>query len=181
MTAWPYSPNVCRQKIGLFRSTDRSIPCLTIALAVLNVNDICKTHGGKPMKSSEFSEGKLWGFQLARRVAKGHNWHPSNDDLRGTAKYGTPPTDPKSGPTGTMQWDYDQVQYFMFSTGDFSEWCVLRRLIARHLYQHQCQRAGLIMHFFCAVQDDCEERHHRCTFRWPQAEGDPVLQRQFDA
>ena len=100
------------------------------------------------MKSSDFSEGKMWGFNLARRVAKGHKWHPSNDDLRGTASYGAPPTDPKSGPTGTMQWDYNQVQYFMFSTGDFSEWYVLRRLIARHLYQRQYQRACLTMHLF---------------------------------
>ena len=77
------------------------------------------------MKSSDFSKGNLWGFKLSRRVAKGPKWHPANDALRGTASYGAPPTDPKSGPTGTIQWDYDQVQYFMFSTGDFSEWYVV--------------------------------------------------------
>ena len=67
----------------------------------------------------------MWGlFQLARRVEKGSKWHPATDDLRGTDSYGTPPSDPQSGPTGTMQWHYNQVQYFMFSTGDFSEWYI---------------------------------------------------------
>ena len=74
------------------------------------------------MDSSDFSNGYMWGFKLARRVATGTKWHPAKDDLRGTASYGEPPTDPKSGPTGTIRWDYRQVQYFMFSTGDFSEW-----------------------------------------------------------
>ena len=82
------------------------------------------------MSSVDFSFGKMWGFQLARRVAKGAKWHPANDALRGTASYGAPPTNPSFGPTGTMKWDYDKVQYFMFSTGDFSEWYIdtLRRL-----------------------------------------------------
>ena len=67
----------------------------------------------------------MWGlFKLARRVEQGTKWHPANDDLRGTDKYGNPPTNPRTGPTGTMQWKYNQVQYFMFSTGDFSEWYV---------------------------------------------------------
>ena len=109
--------------------------CLTIAIAVdvptvWNIEDICKAHGKKIMESSDFSDGKMWGFQLARRVAKGYTWHPANDALRGTASYGTPPTDPSSGPTGTMHWDYKKVQYFMFSTGDFREWYV----DAFHLY-----------------------------------------------
>ena len=81
-------------------------------------------HGGKKMKSSDFSNKMMWGFELARRVGQGRKWHPSKDDLRGTAKYGTLPTNPTSGSTGTMQWDYGKVQYFMFSTGDFSEWYV---------------------------------------------------------
>ena len=61
-------------------------------------------------------------FYLSRRVQKGTAWHPTNDELRGTKAYGTVPTDPTSGPTGSIKWDYDKVQYFMFSTGDFSEW-----------------------------------------------------------
>ena len=85
-------------------------------------------HGGKKMKSSDFKNKMMWGFELARRVAKGSKWHPQNDDLRGTAKYGNPPTNPTSGPTGTMKWDYKKVQYFMFSTGDFSEWYVVGAL-----------------------------------------------------
>ena len=90
-----------------------------------NVNDFCKTWGGKKLLSSNFKNGKLSGFfDLVRRVAKGTKWHPVNDDLRGTAKYGTPPTNPTSGPTGTAQWTYYNVQYFLFSTGDYSEWFV---------------------------------------------------------
>lgn len=78
------------------------------------------------MESSDFSDGKMWGFKLARRVARGNTWHPASDNLRGTASYGTPPTDPSSGATGTMQWDYKKVQYFMFSTGDMQsrDWYV---------------------------------------------------------
>ena len=75
------------------------------------------------MPSNEYSDQMMWGFQLARRVAQGSKWHPVNDDLRGSA-YGSKPTNPKSGPTGSMKWSYDKLQYFMFSTGDFSEWYV---------------------------------------------------------
>ena len=90
-----------------------------------NVNDFCKAWGGKKLTSSSYSFGKYDGYlKLVRRVAKGTKWHPVDDDLRGTAKYGTPPTDPVAGPTGTAQWTYNKVQYFMFSTGDFSEWFV---------------------------------------------------------
>ena len=96
--------------------------------AAFSVTKLCQMHGGKKMKSSDFQNKMMWGFELARRVAKGSKWHPQNDDLRGTAKYGNPPTNPTSGPTGTMQWDYKKVQYFMFSTGDFSEWYVVGAL-----------------------------------------------------
>jgi len=92
-----------------------------------DVNTICKTFGATKMTSSLFKNGKLLGFELVRRVAKGTKWHPQNDDLRGTAKYGTPPTNPTSGPTGTSQWNYGKVQYFMFSTGDYSEWMIIKR------------------------------------------------------
>ena len=96
--------------------------------AAFSVTKLCQMHGGKKMKSSDFKNKMMWGFGLARRVAKGSKWHPQNDDLRGTANYGTPPTNPTSGPTGTMKWDYKKVQYFMFSTGDFSEWYVVGAL-----------------------------------------------------
>ena len=85
----------------------------------------------------------MWGlFKLARRVAQGTKWHPANDDLRGTDKYGNPPTNPRTGPTGTMQWKYNQVQYFMFSTGDFSEWYVdvLRLLFTQCLLECRAPR-----------------------------------------
>lgn len=107
------------------------------------------------MDSSDFSKGKMWGFQLARRVSKGKKWHPGNDNLRGLASYGTSPTDPTNGPTGTIQWDFYKVKYFMFSTGDFTKWypwCLnlsaligartvmfenhIRILPDRHLYSH---------------------------------------------
>ena len=87
--------------------------------------EICKTYGANNLPRSAYSNGNMWGlFKLARRVEQGTKWHPANDDLRGTDKYGNPPTNPRTGPTGTMQWKYNQVQYFMFSTGDFSEWYV---------------------------------------------------------
>ena len=90
-----------------------------------SIPEICKTFGANNLPSSAYKNGNMWGlFKLARRVEQGTKWHPANDDLRGTDKYGNPPTNPRTGPTGTMQWKYNQVQYFMFSTGDFSEWYV---------------------------------------------------------
>ena len=90
-----------------------------------DVSSFCKKWGGKKLTSSSYSFGKYDGYmKLVRRVGKGTKWHPVNDELRGTAKYGTPPIDPVTGPSGTAQWDYKKVQYFMFSTGDFSEWFV---------------------------------------------------------
>merc|ERR1719201_3254322 len=102
-------------------------PSLKPAGKAFNVNNFCKNWGGKQLKSGDFGSRMFHGLQLVRRVAKGSKWHPKNDDLRGTAKYGTPPTNPTSGPTGTFQWDYKKVQYFMFSTGDFSEWMIVKR------------------------------------------------------
>ena len=87
-----------------------------------SINDVCKDHGGQKLSSDAFSNRMMFGFELVRRVAKGEKWHPENDNLRGTVLYGTPPTDPTNGPTGTIMWEYSKVQYFMFSTGDFSEW-----------------------------------------------------------
>ena len=90
-----------------------------------SVADVCKTYGADKLPTTEYQNGDMWGlFQLARRVEQGTKWHPANDDLRGTDSYGTRPTNATSGPTGTMQWHYNQVKYFMFSTGDFSEWYV---------------------------------------------------------
>ena len=74
------------------------------------------------MNSNDFKNGEMWGFALARRVAKGTTWHPATDELRGTDSYGRAPTNPTAGPTGTINWDFKKVQYFLFSTGDFSEW-----------------------------------------------------------
>jgi len=102
-------------------------PSLKPAGKAFNVNNFCKNWGGKQLKSGDFGSRMFHGLQLVRRVAKGSKWHPKNDDLRGTAKYGTPPTNPTSGPTGTFQWNYGKVQYFMFSTGDFSEWMIVKR------------------------------------------------------
>ena len=94
----------------------------------LDVAAVCKTHGGKPIDGKDFKNGRMWGFALARRVAKGNKWHPATDELRGTDSYGSAPTNPTSGPTGTMKWNYNAVQYFLFSTGDFSEWWVVGAL-----------------------------------------------------
>jgi len=95
----------------------------------LDVAAVCKTHGGKPINGNDFKNGQIWGFALARRVAKGNKWHPATDELRGTDSYGSAPTNPTSGPTGTMKWNYNAVQYFLFSTGDFSEWMIMKRSV----------------------------------------------------
>ena len=120
-----------------------------------NVNNFCKNWGGKQLKSGDYGSRMFHGLQLVRRVAKGSKWHPQNDDLRGTAKYGTPPTNPTSGPTGTMQWDYKKVQYFMFSTGDFSEWYVVGalQLVCLTTIWLTPQRVCVL------AQDDCKEGH----------------------
>ena len=87
------------------------------------MTDFCQKNGGKKLQSSDFYKNMVSGsFYLSRRVQKGTAWHPTNDALRGTKAYGTVPTDPTSGATGSIKWDYNKVQYFMFSTGDFSEW-----------------------------------------------------------
>ena len=96
--------------------------------AVLGITELCEEHGGKPMSYFNFWNKRMLGFELVRRVAKGNRWHPATDNLRGTDEYGTPPTDPVHGLTGTIKWDYSRVQYFMFSTGDFSEWYVVGAL-----------------------------------------------------
>merc|ERR1711881_28394 len=71
-----------------------------------SVGDICNMYGGKKLPSNAYQSGNMWGvFGLARRVAQGTRWHPATDDLRGTDSYGQPPTDPTSGPTGTMRWN----------------------------------------------------------------------------
>ena len=72
-----------------------------IAATAFSVDDICAEWGGKELESSGFSDNKLMGFYLSRRVQYGNNWHPVDDDLRGTAVYGTPPTNPTHGPTGS--------------------------------------------------------------------------------
>ena len=87
-----------------------------------SVDDICEKYGGQKLQSSDFSNNMMFGFYLSRRVQKGNRWHPANDNLRGTSAYGTKPTNAASGPTGSIAWDYSKVQYFLFSTGDFSEW-----------------------------------------------------------
>jgi hypothetical protein len=93
------------------------------------VTDFCQKYGGKKLQSSAFNKNMVSGFYLSRRVKKGTVWHPTNDALRGSKAYGTVPTDPTNGATGSIKWDYDKVQYFMFSTGDFSEWMVVKRNI----------------------------------------------------
>lgn len=105
-----------------------------IAATAFSVDDICAEWGGKKLESSGFSDNKMLGFYLSRRVQYGNNWHPVDDDLRGTAVYGTPPTNPTYGPTGSIKWNYNDVQYFMFSTGDFSEWygSVFAWLLCQH-------------------------------------------------
>jgi len=95
--------------------------------ASAKIQNLCSTNGGKAMSASDFSNGKMWDFELVRRVAKGTTWHPATDKLRGTSSYGNAPTDPVNGATGTKQWNYNQVEYFMFSTGDFSEWMIIKR------------------------------------------------------
>ena len=102
---------------------DRALPLPIVPIA-FDVDAVCKAHGGKELNSSDFSNQQMLGFQLVRRVAQGITWHPANDNLRGTDAYGTLTNDPKNGPTGSIRWDFDKVEYFMFSTGDFSEWCV---------------------------------------------------------
>ena len=95
-------------------------PC-TQTTAETFADDLCTAFGGKPLSNSDFSDGMMWGFQLVRRV-HGNTWHPTTDELRGTSSYGSKPTDPTYKCTGTGKWDYDKVEYFMFSTGDFTEW-----------------------------------------------------------
>ena len=119
-----YKPPTHTQKCGVKSPQDsykRLCPCINTNTK-FSVDEICTKYGGKALNRSDFSDNKMMGFYLSRRVQYGNNWHPMDDDLRGTAVYGTPPTNPTHGPTGSIKWNYNDVQYFMFSTGDFSEW-----------------------------------------------------------
>ena len=70
----------------------------------------------------EGSVGDNW--ELVRRVKAGNSWHPATDQLRGTDVYGTFVNDSSVDSTFSIAYDLDQVQDFLFITGDKEKWLI---------------------------------------------------------
>jgi len=64
------------------------------------------------------------GWTLVRRVISGTTWHPTNDDLTGSAVYGTASTDPTVASTFSIRFDNIAFTEFMFATGDGQHWLI---------------------------------------------------------
>ena len=63
-------------------------------------------------------------WEFVRRVKSGSSWHPATDNLSGTEEYGTYVNDPTIDSTFSKTWDNARVEYFLFATGDGTQWLV---------------------------------------------------------
>ena len=66
----------------------------------------------------------MLGWELVRRVKSGNSWHPATDQLRGTDVYGTFVNDGSVDSTFSIAFDINQVEEFLFITGDKKKWLV---------------------------------------------------------
>lgn len=66
------------------------------------------------------------GWKLVRHVPGGTKWHPANDNLMGTAVYGTP-TGSLSSHAWSIRFDDEKFNQFLFITGDEKKWLIASR------------------------------------------------------
>lgn len=84
-----------------------------------------ETQGGVlcPNEDSELAGG-CW--KIVRRSDDSGTWHSADDNLRGTAVYGVPgPKDEPGSPEWSISFDPDEVDEFLFATGDEDLWMVV--------------------------------------------------------
>jgi uncharacterized coiled-coil protein SlyX len=68
------------------------------------------------------------GWRIVRRVRQGANWHPSTDHCTGSQSYGSAGSSPETGSTTwSTTWSGASYTYFLFATGDFSQWMVVHK------------------------------------------------------
>ena len=60
-------------------------------------------------------------------VKAGHTWHPENDNLKGTAKYGTFQDDMEADATFSRKWKNKEFDQFLFATSGFEQWMIMTR------------------------------------------------------
>mmetsp|Transcript_122259 Transcript_122259/g.280045 ORF Transcript_122259/g.280045 Transcript_122259/m.280045 type:complete len:582 (-) Transcript_122259:229-1974(-) len=86
----------------------------------------CGAGSGTAQAPCEAASAGQGGWQLVRHVGPGNSWHPATDQLTGSSVYGTP-----SGPTSSEAWsvkfNVDDVEEFLFSTGDCQKWLVAEK------------------------------------------------------
>ena len=70
------------------------------------------------------SKNIIVGWELVRRVKAGNSWHPATDQLRGTDVYGTFVNNGSVDSTFSIAFDINQVEEFLFITGDRKKWLV---------------------------------------------------------
>lgn len=87
--------------------------------------------------------GGFW--QLVRRVSPAHNaWHPATDNLLGTDKYGMFMDDPNFNGTFSRRYNIDEVDEFLFMTGDESQWLIAsKEAVNGESYDHAIREVKL--------------------------------------
>ena len=67
-------------------------------------------------------DGGPW--ELVRRVKPGSVWHQATDNLEGKDQYGTFVNDGTVDSSFSISFDIDQVEDFLFITGDRTKWLI---------------------------------------------------------
>ena len=67
-------------------------------------------------------DGGPW--ELVRRVKPGSIWHQATDNLEGKDQYGTFVNDGTVDSSFSISFDIDQVEDFLFITGDRTKWLI---------------------------------------------------------
>ena len=60
-------------------------------------------------------------------VKAGQTWHPENDNLKGTAKYGKFQDDMEADATFSRKWNKKDFDQFLFATSGFEQWMIMTR------------------------------------------------------
>jgi len=63
--------------------------------------------------------GETLDWKRVRHVPSGHRWHPTNDNLVGTAQYGHPSDDSKPW---SVKWSLNDFDEFLFISGNKKYW-----------------------------------------------------------
>jgi hypothetical protein len=80
---------------------------------------------GKTLTFAKLPTSLAGGWYHVRHVnAAARKWHPTNDDLKGTASYGTQSSSTKAAPW-SIKYDINNVKSFMFATGRGNKWVAL--------------------------------------------------------